>query len=47
MRTESSHETGALVIRAGDRLDSANAREFHDQLGPAIETAQRAVVVDM
>ena len=47
MRTESSRETSALVIRAGDRLDSVNAREFHDRLGPAIETAQRAVVVDM
>ena len=47
MRTESSRETSALVIRAGGRLDSANAREFHDQLEPAIETAQRAVIVDM
>ena len=47
MTTESSCETGALVIRAGNRLDSANAREFHHQLGPAIETARQAVIVDM
>ena len=47
MATEGSREGGALVIQAGNRLDSANAREFHDQLEPAIATAQRAVVVDM
>ena len=47
MTTESSRETRALVIRAGDRLDSANALDFHNQLGLAIETTQRAVVVDM
>ena len=33
MTTGSSRETRALVIRAGDRLDSANALEFHNRLG--------------
>ena len=47
MATESNRQASALVIRARERLDSANAREFHDQIRDAIEAAQRAVIVDM
>ena len=47
MATESSRESGVLVIQARHRLDSTSAQDFHDRLGAAIAAARRAVVVDM
>ena len=51
METRSDHGTpvisGTPVIGAEGRLDSACAQVFHDRLDYAIETAGRAVVIDM
>ncbi len=47
MVIETGRDSGALVIRAEDRLDLANAQIFHDELDAAIEASERAVVIDM
>ncbi len=47
MVIETRRDNGTLVIRAEDRLDLANAQVFHDELDAAIESSERAVVIDM
>lgn len=47
MVIETRRDSGALVIRAEDRLDLVNAQIFHDELDAAIESSERAVVIDM
>ena len=40
-------ENETLVIRAEDRLDSANAQAFCDHLNAVVQTTGESVVVDM
>ncbi len=51
METRGDHGTpiisGTPVISAEGRLDSAHAQVLHDRLDHAIESAGRAVVIDM
>ncbi len=47
MVIETRRDKGALIIQAEDRLDMTNAQVFHDQLDSAIESSERAVVIDL
>ena len=47
MRFATRLEDSTIVIRAQDRLDSANAQVFCDYLDAAIQSAGACVVIDM
>ena len=47
MVVETHQDNGTLIIHAEDRLDMANAHDFHEELDHAIKTDVRAVVIDM
>ncbi len=47
MSIEVSRDNGALVIQTEERVDSANAQAFYQELESAIGSDDRAVVVDM
>ena len=47
MVIETRRDNGTLVIQAEERLDLVSAQKFHDELDAAIESSERAVVIDM
>lgn len=47
MVLETRRDSGTLIIQAENRLDMANAQDFHDQLDGAIQASERSVVIDM
>ena len=46
MNIQTERDGATLVIKAGDRVDGANAREFQDALEGAIDDADKIVVLD-
>ena len=46
MNIQTERDGGTLIIKAGDRVDGANAREFQDALEGAIDGADKVVVLD-
>lgn len=47
MPIESHRDSGTLIIQTEERVDSANAQAFYQELDSAIESDDRAVVMDM
>ena len=47
MPIESRRDSGTLIIQTEERVDSANAQAFYQELDSAIESDDRAVVMDM
>ena len=47
MPIEVNRDSGTLIIHTEERVDSANAQTFFQELETAIESDDRAVVMDM
>ena len=47
MPIDSHRDNGTLIIQTEERVDSVNAQAFYQELDSAIESDDRAVVMDM
>ena len=47
MTTQSQRNDATLVITAAERIDSANAQKFYDELDATIEPTDKVVILDM
>ena len=47
MTTQSQRNDGALIIKAVERIDSANAQKFYEELEATIQPSDAVVVLDM
>ena len=47
MALETQRSAGTLVARTYERVDSANARQFQDDLSAVIEEQDRVVILDL